>query len=68
MIVANRPVQTLPRIAVTVAEASEMTGISRDILYRHIERGTLPAARPSKAWVIVLDDLTDFLQRMKDAR
>ena len=60
-----RPVEALPRLSVTVAEASAMTGISKDVLRKHINTGTLAAARPSASWVIDLDDLKAWLNSMK---
>lgn len=63
-----RPVQELPRLSVTVAEASRMTGVSKDILLRHINQGDLPAARPSRNWVIRLSDLDDWLEDQKNNR
>lgn len=62
-----RPVETLERYSVTVKEAAAITGISPDVLRAHINRGTLPAARPSKSYVIVLEDLHAFVEEMKSA-
>lgn len=63
----RRPVEVLPRLAVTVREASEMTGISADVLYKHIESGNLAAGKPSRSWVIVLSDLHQWLEDLKTA-
>ncbi len=60
-----RPVELLERYSVTVKEASAITGISADVLRAHIKKGNLPAARPSTAMVIVLEDLKAFVEEMK---
>lgn len=65
---SGRPVETLPRLSVTVGEAAEMTGVSKDVLYAHIKNGDLPAARPSRALVIRLEDLDAWLEEMKSRR
>lgn len=65
---ASRPVETLDRYSVTVLEAAAITGISKDVLYANIHSGKLPAGRPSKALVIVLTDLYEFVEESKNWR
>ena len=62
------PVAPLERYSVNIADAEKISGISRDVLYKHIKAGTLPASRQSRNWVIVLTDLHTFIEEQKDNR
>lgn len=44
------------RVGLTVAEAAEVLGISRDAVRKRIARGTLQATKQDGEWTIDLDD------------
>lgn len=44
--------QAPPRIAYSVAEVSDMTGLSKAHLYREIEAGRLPAIRSGRRVIV----------------
>lgn len=44
------------RVGLTVAEAAEVLGISRDAVRKRIARGTLQATKQDGEWTVNLDD------------
>lgn len=51
----------MQRLAYSVKEAAELTGLSKRTVTRQIQRGNLRAVRVSRRVVIPADALTEFL-------
>jgi excisionase family DNA binding protein len=51
----------LPKLTVSVADAVEMTGLSRQVLYAHIKSGELPSALVGGRRLIRVPDLQAFI-------
>jgi len=76
-IAAQRTIAVAPppgtRLTVTVEEAAELLGISRDIAFREIRAGTIPALRLGASRIVVpvqglLDLVEEACQRAATAR
>lgn len=51
------------RIAYPVAEAAEAIGMSRDVLYRHIRAGELPAFKLGSRMLVLRRDILALIER-----
>ncbi len=58
----SAPANLIPRLALTVEQAAEATGLSRSFLYLEIDEGRLRAVKPRGATRILIWDLIDYLQ------
>ena len=58
---ADAHAATLARLTLTVEEAAEVLGVSRDIAYRAIETGQIPSLRLGRRIVIPTAKLLDLL-------
>jgi excisionase family DNA binding protein len=59
--------QSTPKISLTVAEAAEATGLSKNYLRLLIATGSLPCVRVGRAIRILVRDLEQFLQDRRTA-
>lgn len=53
--------QPVPKLAYSIAEASEATGIGRTAIYEEISAGRLKARKRGSATLILAEDLQAFL-------
>jgi excisionase family DNA binding protein len=61
--------QQLPgRKAWSIAEAAMLSGLSRDVLYKEIQRGRLVARKAGRRTIIVQKDLERYLPNLPKAR
>lgn len=63
----NPPEQTSP-FALAIADVSRRTGIGRTTLFNLIRDGRLRAVKVGSRTLIRVEDLTEFLARLPDAR
>jgi excisionase family DNA binding protein len=69
-VLSSQPVvSTLPqqRLAYPIKEAASIAGITAWTLYTAISEGRLAARKLGKAWIILHDDLANFLQNLDSA-
>lgn len=55
------------RTGLTVAEAADVLGISKDAVRKRIARGTLQAAKQDGEWMVFLDDGDQYKTSSQDA-
>ncbi|MCA1625049.1 MAG: helix-turn-helix domain-containing protein [Acidobacteria bacterium] len=60
--------KTKERIAISVDEASELSGLSKPLLRNHIRSEILPVVRPgnSRRVLIMMSDFMDYLKGEND--
>ncbi len=46
----------------SVDELAEVLGITRPTVYRYLQRGVLPAYKVESTWVILRDEIKDYLR------
>lgn len=54
---------TTQPLSVTCAEAARLVGLSKSSLLKYVKRGEIPASRPGKTTLILVDDLRAWLNR-----
>lgn len=57
----------LPKLAFTISEAVEASGIGRNSLYQEIAAGRLPARKRGRTTLILVADLESYLAALPDA-
>ena len=57
------PSRTFPALAVNIAEAAKMIGVSEDTIRREIDRGKLKGVRIGRVWRIRVSELEAYLRR-----
>ena len=63
----NNPNLELPREAVSIAEASAMSGVGRTRLYAEIAGGNLRARKFGRRTIVLVSDLKTFLASLPSA-
>ncbi|MEW6273265.1 MAG: helix-turn-helix domain-containing protein [Thermodesulfobacteriota bacterium] len=58
--------QVVTPLAVAVAEAARLVGVSRSALYDLVSRGELPTARIGRRRVVLLEDLRAWLRAQRE--
>jgi hypothetical protein len=56
------------KLAASIPEAARVANSSRSALYEAIRRGELVARKNGRRTIILIDDLRDYLQRLKPIR
>lgn len=63
-VTGKRPDEGLEPIAVSIAQACYISGLSRPTLYRCIAAGQLPARKLGARTLIIVEELRNFLSNL----
>jgi hypothetical protein len=55
-------------IALPIADAQRLSGLSRTMLYHYAEMGWISLFRPGKQTLVLTEDLRTLMRRLRDAR
>ena len=58
----------MTRIAISIVEAAELSGIGRSSIYSAIKRGELRLKKSGRRSLILVDDLKTFIATLPDAK